>query len=347
MPPAKVTCPKCDTMLKSAKPMPPGKKVRCPKCGEGFTVPGDEANEPAKTKAAPAQAKTKAVPTKTTKAVPPKKNDEDDDFGTYAVIKEPEDHKRAAVGRGGHDEDDEEDEDDPQKADLSFALDVSVKDPRGPAQAAVVQPSNWLIRCGGISFIGWMALLIIILIPVLFPLREDAPEGTKTAGFPAKRIGVGLGAVTQSSQPVEPKPPAKTKDEVPDQPYTRIAGGVDLAAIALFGWFLFILALMPIFLGMIYSGLIVFGGVKMQTMESRGWGIAAAIMAMIPIHSLGTLIVTTLVAQLVLAMFLEGVGWWLLGKVLVEMLYGPAAGIWTLRVLLEPKVKAGFEYVPD
>ncbi|MBV9122015.1 MAG: hypothetical protein JO112_01485, partial [Planctomycetes bacterium] len=37
-----LTCPSCDTTLKTASPLPPGKRVKCPKCGLPFTVPAGE-----------------------------------------------------------------------------------------------------------------------------------------------------------------------------------------------------------------------------------------------------------------------------------------------------------------
>jgi predicted Zn finger-like uncharacterized protein len=37
-----VTCPECRAILKSANPVPAGKKVKCPKCGTAFEAPAQE-----------------------------------------------------------------------------------------------------------------------------------------------------------------------------------------------------------------------------------------------------------------------------------------------------------------
>jgi hypothetical protein len=38
-----VACPQCQAPLRSAKPIPPGARVKCPKCAASFTVPGEAA----------------------------------------------------------------------------------------------------------------------------------------------------------------------------------------------------------------------------------------------------------------------------------------------------------------
>src|SRR5262245_32684963 len=35
-------CPECRAVLKTATPVPAGKKVKCPKCSKIFTTPGEE-----------------------------------------------------------------------------------------------------------------------------------------------------------------------------------------------------------------------------------------------------------------------------------------------------------------
>src|SRR5262245_41607911 len=35
----KLTCPDCNATLQTAKPIPPGAKIKCPKCGSSFAVP--------------------------------------------------------------------------------------------------------------------------------------------------------------------------------------------------------------------------------------------------------------------------------------------------------------------
>ena len=60
---------------------------------------------------------------------------------------------------------------------------MSIKDLRGPAASALVQPSNALIAVGGLGFFGWVACCILILIPTLFPIDND--DGDKTQAVQA------------------------------------------------------------------------------------------------------------------------------------------------------------------
>src|SRR5262249_10155081 len=152
MPVAKFTCPECHAVLKPAQPVPEGKRVKCPKCDASFVVRAEEVAD-----VQPARAGKKAASKPesiTKKPEPPTKPTEDDDEGggTYGVIKEPE--KEA--------DEDEEDEEEREKkrAALEHLPDLSVKDPRGPASARLVRPSN-LLMLNGASGILLFVLLIL------------------------------------------------------------------------------------------------------------------------------------------------------------------------------------------
>src|SRR5947209_4153601 len=105
---AKITCPECGNVMRPAKPLKAGKRVKCSECGADFLVE-DEVEEarPAKTAKATAKAAAKADP------APPKKkkkaekkddkpakpadgkpsfdDDEDDGPATYGYI---DDHSK-------------------------------------------------------------------------------------------------------------------------------------------------------------------------------------------------------------------------------------------------------------
>src|SRR4051794_26347761 len=92
----KLVCPECNKVLRPAKPVAPGKKVRCPKCDSVF-IAGDEDDEdvdeeedrPRKKKPAPA---AKA-------AAPPKKaaaGDEEED-GAYGVVRDKDDEGKPKI----------------------------------------------------------------------------------------------------------------------------------------------------------------------------------------------------------------------------------------------------------
>src|SRR6185312_8727638 len=126
---SRITCPDCKSVLKPAKPVPDGKKVKCPECGNLFTTPGlrEEEERPRASKAAGGKAKAGIKKAGEPKPKPaPKKpidDEEEEQGGVYGTIKEEE----------------VKEENKPQ---INYVDDTSIKDLRGPAQAAVVQPSN-------------------------------------------------------------------------------------------------------------------------------------------------------------------------------------------------------------
>jgi hypothetical protein len=333
---SKLTCPECKTVLKPAKPLAPGKTVKCPECGSRFTAADDAPEAPLK-KPKTASADDDAAPKKSAdrkavakksgdkKADKPKKpvakpaDDDDDEGGTYTFV-------------GDHDESD--------KPDIEYAADMSIKDLRGPAASALVQPSNALIITGGLGFFGWIALLILILIPTLFPIDND--EGDKTKP-PKAVIGLdhGLGAVNDSTD----LPPEIKND--PNRKTMFALFGVNIAFVGLLAWYLFILSLLPIFLGMIYSGLVCYGAVKIQNLEARGWGIASSIMVMAPLNLGGFMMATSILLNFLVGMvlddlkFIYGV---LIFMMVVESLAAIGVGVWALTTLLSEKVIKGYEY---
>src|SRR5262249_48195478 len=111
-----------------------------------------------------------------------------------------------------------------------------------------------------------------------------------------------------------------------------------------------VLALMlsPLFLGMVYTGVMTYGAVKMQNLESYGWGMAARSMAMIPYYSLGFIICTVLLVQLLfLTLFSDRVIIWLIFQMVALILTGIAGGLWGLLVMLREEVVQGYAYKPE
>src|SRR5262249_11255296 len=110
---SRIRCPECDTVLKPAKPLPVGKKVKCPKCGTNFTVVEEApaagaAPQKAEARPKPAPARKKPAPARPT----PKRRDLDDDDeeggGTYAVVRDP-------------DLDPEDEDEEPNKPKINYA----------------------------------------------------------------------------------------------------------------------------------------------------------------------------------------------------------------------------------
>ncbi len=122
------TCPKCKTVLKRSEPVPAGKKIKCPKCAEIF-APG----------AAVAAGKSTA---------------EDYDRTPYSVQEEKEEEDTVKKEK--------------QRAAMGLVRDRFVKSKRGPATARVTIPANLLTAAGVFMAVGYIALFIIGVFPMVF-----------------------------------------------------------------------------------------------------------------------------------------------------------------------------------
>jgi hypothetical protein len=331
----KLICPECETVLRPARPVAPGKKIKCPRCDTVFVAGGDEdEDDPPPRKAA----SRKASPDKGRKPAPkakapaakeaPKKpaGDDDDDGGVYGTVKE-----------------ESEEEKEEKKPKITYAPDMSIKDLRGPAQSIVMGPSNKLAVCGFFGFAGWLVLIVLLLIPALFPIKTDKPPAVM-------KIGPGLAAVSGGVAVVPSAAGGDKKDKLEEEkPGFFDLWGIDLAMLCE-APLMFIVSLLPLGLFMFYSSLVAYGAIQMQNLESRRWGIAGAILAMIPLHILGLGIVSAMVVQKVLGMVIDDTGFISLVALIVlvvEWLACLSVGIWTLVTLFNEDVVAGFEYVAE
>jgi ribosomal protein S27E len=344
-----VTCPECGKTLKPKKPLPGGKKVKCPQCGNLFVTPalaggGEEAAKEKVQAGGPGKkeaGKAKAQPPADDKAIPLKPLDDDEEEGgIYSYV-----------------QDMTEEEEEEDKPEINYAPDTSIKDLRGPAQAAVVSPSNWLIFKGFLGFVGWLGFLVLILIPVLFPLPEDDEGERKPIASIGIGLGAGAGARAGGGAPgggigfvPPPAPPEEKKEaEKPNPSFFEILG-IDLRVLALFPWFLIILFCLPLVVFMIYSALICFGGVTMQNLESRGWGIASAVLLILPLNAGGVMLVSCLVEQAFFRLFIDDeafIAYMFIVTILIEWLLQVAIGVWALLTCFRPEVIDGFEYQPE
>jgi hypothetical protein len=255
-------------------------------------------------------------------------DDEEESGGTYAFLGE---------GHGT----------DQVKPDIEYAPDMSIKDLRGPAQAAVVRPSNWLILCGVLGFLGWLGFLVILLIPIVFPLDTD--DG-KRKEAPMITAGLAAGAQPGAGEWTPPRQVGeKKKDEDLATTFFTVFG-VNLAEVAYFELWLMILTALPLVLCMAYSAVLTLGAVKMQNLESRGWGIASSIMVMLPINGGGLAALVALFGQFFLKILFdepETVNGII--SVLTSLLWlgQVGIGVWALMTLMKPEVIAGYEYVAE
>jgi predicted Zn finger-like uncharacterized protein len=300
MPAFKTTCPDCGAILKSSSSMPPGKKVKCSKCGKAFEVPDEEAAARPK-----ASSRKAAAPAR-----------DEDEVGTYAVIKEPEDEK---------DEDDDDEDEDEEKPDLTFALDTSIKDPRGPAQEAVVRPTNWVVLLGSLAIVLYVTWFIVTLFPFIFSEHfVDGDDLAKVLKITA-RGDEAINIPNEAGWTAEQKAAVQAVDVA-----GRIAGAITMGFITFF---------------VIVCGVSVAGAVKMQTMESWTWGLIGAIC--LPIGSIPLYILAgaTLDAMFELDQILPYGGFPTFAAICMVFI-APAQLFWlvkTLMVLFNEKVKEGFE----
>jgi hypothetical protein len=315
----RITCPDCKSVLKPARPVPDGKKVKCPKCGNLFTTPGlveDDDEHPRKK----APRKEKAGIKKAARPEPPpppKRHDDDDEDGggIYSYIPEPGDEEE-------------------NKPDINYAPDMSIKDLRGPAQAAVVKPSNYLLLIGGLSCLCNIFLICFAFWPMVFSdsvidyekvlEKHYREKGTKDAAEKIKSI------------------PKERKEITDKEDLAFLEEAEDEERIVRF------IAIGVYILLLIYNGIAVIGAVKLQNLESRGWGIASAIMTMLPMGSAGIGSVFYLLVAKVGGLLLDELAVpYAMGLAGLVWVVAIVAGIAALRTLFSQEVIDGFEYVAD
>jgi hypothetical protein len=345
---ARLTCPDCKAVLKPARPVPVGKKVKCPRCGTTFAAAEDEASDAAEAPTMHVPKKTapgkKPEAAKPTASKPAKPSDDDDGPATYSVTLDPDDEpaEPAKPGKPAAPK--------KKKPEISQVPDMSVKDLRGPAQAAVVSPTNALLISGLAGFIGWLALLVLLLIPALFPLDSDEtdknkprqalriPRGLSTIKFP-----LSLPGATGTTKDKE----KEKKDEESGRSFLYVMG-YDLADIAGYDLMTFFVYVLPILFGMIYAGIVAFGAVKVQNLESRNWGFVSSIMGMLPINAGGLIIVVLIGMERILEMiYYDDPGTmhaYQIGVAVLICLGELGAGAWMVMTLLREDVVEGFEY---
>jgi predicted Zn finger-like uncharacterized protein len=261
MPVDRVTCPKCQTVLRPTKPLLPGKAVKCPKCGASFTAPMDN-EEVLDVIALQPEPASKPAPA----ANPTLPDDDDGGPATYRFVDELEVAPKKPARRSRYDDDDEDEDDEDrkegadEKSDISIVPDLTVKDPRGIAQEIVIRPSNWLMLVSVIDIVLTLVMMGFFLIPIFFSLPPDTERG------PLVNMGVPSTA--------KDKDAAKRGGLSWETGTGQIASWIVVLMVLLIGGFL-----------LAYNGVIVSGCVRMQNLESYGWCIAACIMAMIPIST--------------------------------------------------------------
>jgi phage FluMu protein Com len=340
---AKLTCPECGKVLRPAKPVTVGKKVKCPRCENVFTArsPVDDEDE---AEATPRKGKAKPASTRKSKAGGEKPRDEPKPAKAGAEVVETYGYIK-----------DETEEDEEKKPKINYAPDTSIKDLRGPATAKCITPSNYLLMAGSIGALGWLGFILLLVIPAVFPLEDKGTNSRPAPGigkglsavnpFPRGFGGGGLGMIT----PPPGEEGAKKKVEEEEPSFFEI-WGMDLALVGAMPMYLFLPSLIPLIAGALYCAVCAMGAVRMQNIESRGWGITASVLAMLPFNVGGVCIILALVVQFILRQIEMDAGYTNFLIILFCVLAWIAslgAGVYALMTLMDEDVIAGFEYEPD
>jgi predicted Zn finger-like uncharacterized protein len=339
MPSTQITCPECNASLKTSQPIPDGKRVKCPKCGAVFAAPGAVVIGGARADTRPARAgadHAAAGARKKGPARPPapgpasKPDDDEDEGGTYRVIKPA-------------------DEEEEEKPDITYVPDTSIKDLRGPAQAAIIGPSNHLILIAAlgcamnvIAFVAWLWPFIFSEYLIDHADYLDKYYRQKIANTSDSNERGALQARIRQFQGATPE-----RSSLSEEDRAELGKAERAEAQRRILW------MAACVLGLVYCATMTVGAIKMQHLESYAWGMTACIMSIVPIASVGGFMMVgwLLISQLskmVLDAIVPDVGDMLQYAWLGAMgLWNVGIGIWALTVMRQPDVVAGFEYRPD
>jgi hypothetical protein len=220
---------------------------------------------------------------------------------------------------------------------------MSIKDLRGPAQEMVVKPSNLIMLICGLSALSNLFLVCWSFWPMVF--SESVVDWYKVlaAHYKDDRNTMQRIQGYKEFKDLDKKDRAIV-DEANEEAVKDFLGSPGfpwLGRLWLMGGFILLL---------IYEGITIIGGVKMQNLESRRWGIASAIMMMFPPAAGGLSFLFALGIN-----FLEDMTGFLgdvtkFYQIVVAVLPYLASlfiGAISLQTLLNQKVIDGFEYVAE
>ena len=326
MPLTKLTCPECSAILKPSKPVPEGKTIKCPKCSKSFVASGDQRQA--------VQAKPGAKKPAAGAPVAKPADDEEDGEGVYSFREEPV--PAAAPKRPKYDDEDDEDEDEEDDEEAKAAeekrrmymLDDSVKDPRGPAQEAVIKPSNILMLTAIVLIALQFFSLFIWAFPFIFAEHLLEPKDV-------------LKKATNDGRPVSKgaKEPEKEWKDLTETEKQKMQDAVDVESERRLLW------MIPNVCGIIWGSIVVLAAYKMQNMESYPWSWVGAVMMALG----GGFMVNGLwwLKDFMMDMDREqgeGVGWGVMG---VAAGWCVLVAVIVMITLKREVVKTGFYWVPE
>jgi hypothetical protein len=114
-------------------------------------------------------------------------------------------------------------------------------------------------------------------------------------------------------------------------------------------WWWIVLLNVGAVLGMIISAVTIYGAVRMQTLESRIWGMVSGVLVMVPTTAVAPLGVISIGLTALFGLLFgdEALPW--LMPVWSLIVYGLyiAIGVWTIMTLIRQDVIDGYEYIPE
>jgi predicted Zn finger-like uncharacterized protein len=270
-------CPECGTVLRAAKPLAAGKRVKCPKC-EHIFAPVADGGAPRPAAAAKATVK-------------PKADDTVAGGDTYGFS---EDEEQKA----------EEKTREERKKAMGPLQDRRPKSARGPAQAIATKPSNQMLGTSTIICVSCIISIVVILWPLVFRFEKKADE----------------------FNPKAPKPKVLSEEE---KKQLAIRGAVIIGFAVL---------------AFVYNGFIAVGAVKMQSLASYSWAMAASFLIMLPFNWALAYPAFDWFIKLVVGIAGEE-NYYLFAGMTVFVVAGWSTyvGAWNLVTLRKPEVRAGFE----
>lgn len=342
-------CEHCGANLRLPATLAPGKKIKCPKCSGVIIVQSASA----------APSKPPKDEKKVPEAPPQKKSsgDDDDDGVLYGLrdIANPEQEAKS-------------------KPKVNYALDTSNKDLRGPAQAALLGPSNKIMFrsmfCVALCVFSFgTAVWPFVFSEDILDYKEtlkayfkiEAEKAKDTPDLKKKLVDRGISIDKDNKNDilahnVYPEVAERQKK----MGLTDIPQGISLQPAEQefikeirtkqvpyrISWIILSLLIL------VYNAVEAMAAVRMQALESYNWSMVCAIMGIIPFNCIGLLAkIWSVEVQPDPMELIPSTGFDLLQLfthplflLCLEYIGSLAIGAMALQVLLKPEVKAGFTY---
>ena len=351
-------CEHCGANLRLPATLAPGKKIKCPKCS-GVIIVQSASAAPSK----PPKDEKKAP------EAPPKKKssgDDDDDDGVLYGLRDIANPEQEAKS----------------KPKINYALDDSNKDLRGPAQAALLGPSNKIMFRGmfcvalcvfSFGTAAWPFVFSEDIVDYEIILKEYYKIEERNAKDPKDKDAlrskskdieksiVKLGIYRRNIYPeVDALEKKQGLTDLPqgttiDSGAQKFIGEVRAKEIPYrISWIILSLLIL------VYNAVEAMAAVRMQALESYNWSMACAIMGIIPFNCIGLFAkIWSVEVQPDPMELIPDTGFNFADGGLLVVFYHPLfllcveyigslfMGVMALQVLLKPEVKEGFNYKGD